>query len=218
MSESIVIVGAGGFGREVLDVLRATDPLGTTWNFIGFVADDEPERAVLKRINATWLGSTHEFLEKPSATHFVIGIGDPCARMGIAQQFTAADVQAATLIHPSATIGQDVEIGSGSIICSHVSITTNVRLGHHVHVNLNSTIGHDTNVGNFVTINPLTAISGNVVIGDGVMLGTSSAVLQGLSLSEASVVGAGAVVVRDVEPGTTVVGVPARPLGRTPPQ
>ena len=85
MSESIVIVGAGGFGREVLDVLRAADPLGTTWNYIRFVADDEPERAVLKRINATWLGGTREFLEKPRATHSVIGIGDPQSSMGLAQ-------------------------------------------------------------------------------------------------------------------------------------
>jgi len=112
----------------------------------------------------------------------------------------------------SATIGADVELGAGSVICSNVSLTTNIRLGRHVHVNLNSTIGHDSRIADFVTINPLVAVSGDVCLDEDVTMGTHSSILQGLHVGTRSFVGAGAVVTKDVAPGTTVVGVPAKPL------
>jgi len=210
--ESLVIVGAGGFGRETLDVLRASDPNGTTWDFIGFVSDKEPDRTLFERIGATWLGTIDSFLDIPREIHFVIAVGDPVVRELIAKKFKQKGSQPATLIHPRASIGADVSIGEGSIICSNVSITTNVRIGKHVHINLNSTIGHDVSVSDFVSINPLVAISGNVTLETGSQLGTHSAVLQGLRVGAGSVVGAGAVVTKDVESGLTVVGIPARPL------
>ena len=209
----IVIVGAGGFGREVLDVLRAADPGEGIWKFAGFVADDEPDPRILQRIGAVWLGMVEAYLADPMAIDFVVGVGDPQTRRMLTQRLVAAGLHPATLIHPSATIGADVEIGEGSVICSHVSITTNVRLGAHVHLNLNSTVGHDTRIGDYVTINPLTAVSGDVTIEDEVMLGTNSAVLQGLTVEAGAIVGAGAVVVKRVAANTTVVGVPAMPFG-----
>src|SRR5690606_21445806 len=117
-------------------------------------------------------------------------------------------------MHPAATLGGDVEVGPGTVICAGVRITTNIRIGRHVHVNLNSTVGHDTLVEDFVTINPLAAISGDVVLRRGVMVGTTACINQGIEVGVDGVVGSGAAVVRDVESGTTVVGVPARPLGR----
>jgi sugar O-acyltransferase (sialic acid O-acetyltransferase NeuD family) len=211
--QPIVIVGAGGFGREILDVIRAIDPAGSQWSFLGFVADIKPKSQVLKRIDANWIGTVSNFVSKPRSGHFVIGIGDPKTRRQLAKLFTDVGMRPATLIHPSSTIGADVEIGEGSVICSHVSVTTNVRIGSHVHLNLNSTVGHDTNIGHFVTINPLSAVSGDVKIEDGVSLGTNSAVIQGLTIETGATVGAGAVVVKKVDAHSTVVGVPAKPLG-----
>jgi len=211
--QPIVIVGAGGFGREVLDVIRAIDPAGNHWSFVGFVADTEPESQVLERIEANWIGTVSNFLSNPMLGYFVIGIGDPKTRKQLAKLFTDVGMRPAKLIHPSSTIGADVEIGEGSVICSHVSITTNVRIGKHVHLNLNSTVGHDTEIGHFVTINPLSAVSGDVKIEDEVTLGTNCAVIQGLTIETGATVGAGAVVVKKVDAHSTVVGVPAKPVG-----
>lgn len=212
-AKQVVIVGAGGFGREVLDVLNAANEISNEWIFEGFVADDPPPKDILNRINAQWLSAVDEFLTSNNPDNYVIGIGNPLMRRSIASRFDQLGWNAATLIHPSAAIGADVEIAAGSVICSHVSITTNVRIGRHVHVSRNSTIGHDCRVSDFVTINPIVAVSGDVKLHEGVTMGTHSSILQGLSVGAGATVGAGAVVVRDVAPNSTVVGIPAKPLG-----
>ena len=209
---NLVIVGAGGFGREVLDVVSAANKKSESWNFLGFVADDSPSPDLLNALNVKWLGSVDEVLQSTQPANYVVGIGSPADRRQVSGKFDTAGWRAATLIHPNATIGADVEISEGSVICSHVSITTHVRLGCHVHVNLNSTIGHDCRIGDFVTINPLVAVSGDVELGSGVTMGTHSSILQGLHVGENSIVGAGAVVVKDVPANTTVIGVPAKPV------
>lgn len=207
----LYIVGCGGFGREVVDVVDAINAETPTWDILGLV-DDRPSTADQERAAALGLtlvnGVDHLLEQTPG--NAVIGIGSGSVRRAIDRRLSGAGWQAPVLVHPTVTMGREVHLGAGTILCAGVRLTTNIRIGRHVHVNLNSTIGHDCEIRDYVSVNPLVAVSGNVVLGEGVSLGTHSAILQNLEIGSDSTVGAGALVVKDVPSGIVVKGVPAR--------
>lgn len=200
---SVVIVGAGGHGREVLQALR--DAGGEC---VGFLDDHEPDPDLLKRIDAAWLGPTSE-LQHMSDVQYLVGIGAGRVRKVVDEKATRWGVQPATLIHPWASVGPDVEVGPGCVVFAFATVTTNIRLGRHAHVGRGVAVGHDSTLGDYVSVYPNAAISGNVTLGDGATVGTTACVRQGQAVGAGSMVGAGAVVVSDVPAGATVVGVPA---------
>ncbi|MET0526016.1 MAG: acetyltransferase [Nocardioides sp.] len=222
MSIPLVVIGAGGFGREVVDVVEAVSAASTAaggaapWDLLG-VVDDAPTEVNLARLadrSLPHLGSLDEFLSSDrSSVAYAVGVGSPTVRRRIAVRCDTAGLEAATLVHPSVTMGARVTVGAGTVLCAGVRVTTNIQIGRHVHVNLNATIGHDAVIGDHVSLNPLASISGDCVLGEGVLVGAAGVVLNGLRVGEGAVVGGSACVVKDVEPGVTVVGVPARPLG-----
>lgn len=209
----IIVVGAGGFGREVLDIVEdvnATQDAG--WRVRG-VVDDRPSEINLDRLAARgipFLGASSDYLASAEPCHYSIGIGSPSVRQSLAQRFDAAGHQAATLVHSSVTMGSEVTVGDGSVLCAGARLTTNITLGRHVHLNLNVTVGHDTTLGDYVSVNPLASISGDCVIEDGVLIGVSGVVLNALTVGRGSTVGGSACVVRDVPSWATVKGVPAK--------
>jgi len=208
----IVIIGCGGFGREVHDVIDAINELKPTWNLLGYL-DDRPEPvnvSLVESRSSQVLGTTDWLTTVGQEVQFVIGIGTGKTRRIIDERLSSAGFTAATLLHPAATLGHDVRIGPGSVICAGVRATTNISLGRHVHLNINTTVGHDCTLEDYVTVNPLVAISGGVTVGTETMLGTHSAILQNLAVGERSVVGAGSCVVKDVPDDIVVKGVPAR--------
>ena len=214
MSEEIVIVGAGGFGREVVDVVEAINAelREPRWRVRG-VVDDAPSPVNLGRLavrGVEFLGGTEVAAAWAGEASFVVGIGSPHLRRRIAERYEKAGLEPATLVHPSVTRGFDVRVGSGSVICAGVRLTTNISLGRHVHLNLNSTVGHDTSLGDFVSVNPLASISGDCVIEDEVVIGVAGVILNGLTVGRGAVVGGSACVVKDVPPDVVVKGVPAR--------
>jgi len=206
----IVILGAGGFGREVLDVIEAINLVERKWSFAGFLDDGDPDEELLAQRKAKHLGPIDVLANLD--VEYVIGIGSSEARARIDSVIAATGLNAAILVHPSATVGSEDVIGAGTIVCAHASITTHVTMGRHVQVNPGCTIGHDAVLEDFVTVLPGAAISGNVVLRKGATVGARAVVLQGLEIGEGATLGAGAVVTESVRNGSTVVGVPARPL------
>jgi sugar O-acyltransferase (sialic acid O-acetyltransferase NeuD family) len=213
MAEGLIVIGAGGFGREALDVATAINMLSVKeWEILG-VMDDAPSSLNVDRLKARdvpYLGPANPQRLPSTTTSVAIAVGSPIARSSLWGRFADSVARIATLIHPRAEIGSKCRIGPGSVICVGVSVGTNVTLGRGVHLNPNVTIGHDTLLNDFVSVNPAATISGDCVIDGSVLVGSGSVVLQGLTVGSTAVIGAGSVVVRDVMKACTVKGVPAR--------
>ena len=214
MSEEIVVIGAGGFGRETLDVIEAINEANGTgrWHVVG-VVDDSPAPVNLERLRARayeYLGSVARNLETREPATYAIGIGSSSARARMVADLDGSGWSAATLVHPSASVGSAAVIEAGVVVCGGVQVSTNVRLGRHVHLNPGSIIGHDSQLGDFVSVNPGAIISGEVTVGSGVLIGAGAVVLQGIAIGSGATVGASACVTRTVMPESVVKGVPAR--------
>lgn len=205
----VAIVGAGGFGREVLDVIEAAQRAGTAWDFVGFVDDGSPDLALLAARGAPLL----EGFDDPALVDagFVLGIGDPATKRQVDAVARAHGLEPVSVVHPNATFGAGVEMGPGTVVCSQVAVTTNVRIGRNVQLNLGVTVGHDTVVGDYVSAFPNVSISGSVSLGAGVTVGTGAVIIQGVTVGAGTTIGAGAVVTRDLPPDVVAVGAPAKP-------
>ncbi len=179
------------------------------FDFLGFCADIYYDEAEIAARNASYLGGVEDVLSEVDA-EYVIGIGNGDARRSIDAFATSLGRRAATLVHPLSSMGMGVEIGPGSVVTAGARLTTHISIGRHVHVNLNATVGHDAVIDDYVTLNPGVNVSGRVHIGEAATLGTGSCVIERLTIGAGTIVGAGATVVRDLPPGVTAIGTPAR--------
>ncbi len=202
----VVILGSGGHGREVLDVVEALPHL----RLLGFVDDAPAHPERLSSRGAALLAG----LDDPAlrGAGYLVGIGDPGARERLSGRAEHHGLVPLSVQHPSATGGADNRIGEGFVVFAQVSYTTNLTIGRHVHLNRASTVGHDCVLGDFVTVNPGANVSGSVELGDGVTVGTGASIIQGVRVGAGTVVGAGSVVTRDLPEGVVAFGAPARPV------
>lgn len=209
----LAIFGAGGFGREVAILVRDIERANPgTFDLLGFMDDSEPEIARVEALGLRYLGDRATTL--PAETSFVVAVGDGQTRQDVTRALEARGLKPTTLVHPSVWIGAPVELGPGSVVCAGSILTTNISIGRAAQINLACTIGHDVAAGDFVTLSPAVSLSGGVKIGDLSTIYTRAAVNPTLSIGTDAVVGAGAVVTKDVPSGATVVGVPAKSLGK----
>lgn len=213
MAEPIVVVGAGGFGRETIDVIEAINAAAESplWDLLG-VVDDAPSDLNLTRLKAMgvpYLGAI-ERLPGLGEVAVVIGIGSPVARQRVAAKVEGWGLQSPDLVHPTAVIGSEVGWGGGAVVCALVSIGTNVELGCHVHLNPHAVVGHDTVLGDWVSVNPNATVSGDCVVEEKVLVGAGAVILHQVRVGRSVVVGAAACVVADAPDEAVLKGVPAR--------
>jgi sugar O-acyltransferase (sialic acid O-acetyltransferase NeuD family) len=208
----IAIVGAGGFGREVLMLLHQINQVQPTWQILGFY-DDNPGLAPVIN-DKPYLGTLADLLRGDTSLALVLAVGDPRVKARLRQQLGAPQFYFPVLIHPSvANAGfQFNQIGEGCIICQSTIMTTNIVLGRHVVLNLGCTIGHDAVLGDFCSLMPQVNLGGGSQLQQGVFAGTNVTVLPLVRVGENSILGAGTVVTRDLPANCTAVGVPAKAI------
>jgi sugar O-acyltransferase (sialic acid O-acetyltransferase NeuD family) len=199
---SLYIAGAGGLGRETLDVALAAGVPVTAF------LDDGKAGARVRGLPVLAPG------DAPADSDYVIGIADPRVRRRLASLLDERGLRPRTLVHPRAVVAPETTFGPGCLVMAQAHVSSGVRVGRHCQVQYNATVGHDTVLGDRVTVYPGANVSGSVTLGEAVSVGSNAVVLQGRTVAAGAFVGAGAVVTRDVPPETVVVGSPARPLRR----
>ncbi len=207
------IFGASGFGREVLPVMRQQLEQSETqpWDLV-FVDDNPPAR----QLNGHRVLTYSEWLAEPAESrHISLAIANSVVREKLAVRCNADGVAYFNVRAANATVMDEVNIGPGAVLCPFVTLTSNIRIGQQFHANLYSYVAHDCVIGDFVTFAPGVCCNGNVVVEDHAYIGTGAILRQGkpgepLVIGRGAVVGMGAVVTKNVAPGSTVVGNPAR--------
>lgn len=206
----MLILGAKGHAKEVLDVIRQQDEQCELF-FFDDVSADLPDRLFGRYTIVRTLEEARKVLSRDS--RFALGVGNPFARYLLARKFLALDAELVSVISPYARIGShDVSLGRGLNVMTGVVITNDVVIGEGTLINAGCSIHHDTRIGKYCEVSPGARVTGRCSVGDFCSIGTGAVLVPGVRLGNNVVVGAGAVVTKDVEDDTQVVGVPARPV------
>ena len=208
----LVIIGTGGFAREVLWLFRKIENFSTKYNVLGFV-DNTPglKGKLIDGLNV--IGDDKWLMGHSKEVCAVICIGNPKTRKHVYNELKQnSNICFPTIIADDVNYSESVDFGQGCIVCLSNVLTVNVKIGEFVIINLDCTVGHDAVLDDFVTLNPSVNVSGHVHIGTCTEIGTGVNIVQGRNVGENVVIGAGSVVVRDIPSNCTAFGVPATPI------
>ena len=210
----LVIVGAGGHGKVVLDIVRSAG----RYEPVGFV-DADTRLAGTKVGGVPVLGPTNVLvkLRQQRVRHAVIAIGDNRTRQRYAELLEGEGFELAGALHPTAFVSPTARLGKNVVVGPNASIITEARIGDGAIVNTGAIVEHECELGEFAHIAPAACLAGRVRVGAFAFVGIGAQVIPCMTVGEGATVGAGAVVIADVPAGATVVGVPARVVKVAPP-
>jgi sugar O-acyltransferase (sialic acid O-acetyltransferase NeuD family) len=196
------VLGAGGHAKVVVAALQEAGVA------VDAAFSDRPGQEGESLLGVPVLPE-RELAVRPPDSPAIIAIGDNSARRALALEH---DLEWISIVHPRAWVHPSVAVSSGCMVMAGALVQPDAHLGRHSIVNTGASVDHDSFVAEFVHIAPGARLAGAVTVGAGTLVGIGAVVAPGVKLGEAAVVGAGSVVIRDVAPGTRVVGNPARPL------
>lgn len=205
-----IIVGAGGFGRELVNWARDCHHAGSLPPVAGLL-DDNPTALDKFSYSVGLIGTAQDFTPQPGDM-LLMAIGTPAVKMQVAEMLIAKGGRFATLIHPSAVIAGSAKVDEGSILCPLSLVSADAVVGRFCSINALSSIGHDVRLGNYSTLSAHVDLTGAVSVGQGVMIGTGAKVLPKVKVGEGATIGAGSVVYRSVPAGRSVFTAPAKLL------
>ena len=209
--KEIVIIGAGGFGREVACMIRQINAERPTWDLIGFY-DDNPELLGTSNPYGTVLGNVGSLNAVDRQLSVVVAIGAPTAISDIVGRIDNPLIEFPNIIAPSVIFldKDSVTLGKGNIIGTNCTVSCNVSIGDFNIFNGYTFVGHDVSVGSCNVIMPSCNVSGGVRMGERNFMGLKSAVLQYISIGNDTRIGAGSVVMRNTKDGLLYLGNPAK--------
>ncbi len=210
-SAPLIVVGAGGFGRETLELVRALQLAGSLIELLG-VVDDDPELEDRAVLGVPVIGPVAAVHQQPGAV-IVVTIGNPDnfgVRERIVDKLGLPVDRYATLVHPTAVVAESATIGPGSIVHAHCVLTADIHVGSHVVMMPSVVLTHDDRVGDFATIGAGALFAGGVAVGDGAYIGAGAMVREYIQIGDGALIGMGAVVTHDVPSRQVWAGSPAR--------
>lgn len=206
----LLVLGAGGHGKVVADAARSAG-----WTLAGFL-DDAPhlDGTEIWGLGVFALARLRKDQSGLLSAAVALGVGDNAARERAHARLLAEGFRVVSVVHATAAVSPSAVLGEGTVVMANASINPDARLGRGCIVNTGAVVEHDCRLGDFVHLSPNAALGGTVTIGARTHLGLGSVVLPGTSIGRDVRVGAGAAVIRDAGDSLTLVGVPARPIGR----
>jgi sugar O-acyltransferase (sialic acid O-acetyltransferase NeuD family) len=207
----LLVMGAGGHAREVLDLLETAlgKPAAGVHTAL-FAESGTTSETAAELVRARGYGITAAIPE--TATQYLAAVGVPHIRRRLSQIAEHHGLRPGSAVSPLSLMPPESGGAPGLVCFAGTHVSTNVTFGQHCHLNQMCSVSHDVRMGDFVTLSPGVVLAGGVEVDDDVFIGAGAVVLPGVHVGREAVIGAGAVVLKNVGPGSTVVGNPARPL------
>jgi sugar O-acyltransferase (sialic acid O-acetyltransferase NeuD family) len=212
----ILLIGAGGFARETLELLRAINSVDKAWNVIGVLDDDR--RLHGEEIQGVTVIGPPQAVQDHQKAMVVASVAspqDPLRRLRLVERLGLPAERYATLVHPTAVVPQSASLGPGSVLHAGTILTADVDVGAHVAVMPAVVLTHDVRIDDGATLGAGVSVSGGVVVERGAYIGSGAILREGVVVGAGAIIGMGALVTRSVPEGEVWVGSPAKPIDRT---